>query len=174
MLQIVSQTKCLLALCVGTKVQAKDWGRNNWVELTRRLSMSLTGYGLVLLGSSDEWETSEACLKEWAGPGVNLSGRSSPRVSAAVLKQCCLFVGHDSGPMHLAACGGVPCVAVFSARNFPGQWFPPGRHNQIIYHRTDCAGCRLEVCLTEKKKCIASITVSEVEQAVLKTLSLQL
>jgi ADP-heptose:LPS heptosyltransferase len=69
--------------------------------------------------------------------------------------------------MHLAAAVGTPCVAIFSARNFPRQWFPRGNFNKIIYHGTDCAGCLLELCIEEKKKCILSITVDEVQSAVM-------
>jgi ADP-heptose:LPS heptosyltransferase len=68
--------------------------------------------------------------------------------------------------MHLAACVGVPCVAVFSARNIPRQWLPRGNFNEILYHRTDCAGCGLEVCTAQKKKCLSAISVDEVACAV--------
>jgi ADP-heptose:LPS heptosyltransferase len=75
-------------------------------------------------------------------------------VSAAILEQCRFFVGHDSGPMHLASCVGIPCVAIFAARSKPRQWFPRGNKNRILYHHTDCAGCGLDVCIDQKKKCI--------------------
>jgi ADP-heptose:LPS heptosyltransferase len=171
LLQPVQPAVRRLALSVGTKVQAKDWGAANWIELTKRLNAKLPGFGLVLVGANDEREISDACLREWSGPGVNLCGRGSPRVSAAALRQCQLFVGVDSGPMHLAACVGVPCVAIFAARNLPVQWFPRGDRNRVIYHPTDCAGCQLEVCVAQKKKCLTSITVSEVEQHILAALN---
>ena len=68
--------------------------------------------------------------------------------------------------MHLAAAMGTPCVAVFSARNKPRTWFPYGNNHHVIYHKTECYGCGLEVCKLEAKKCITSITVEEVEEAV--------
>ena len=61
-----------------------------------------------------------------------------------------LFLGHDSGPMHLAANVGTPCVAVFSARCHPGVWFPRGTGHQVIYHETECAGCMLFTCTTQQ------------------------
>jgi ADP-heptose:LPS heptosyltransferase len=99
-------------------------------------------------------------LEESGLPGTNLCGVVGPRVSAAVLAKARIFVGHDSGPMHLAACMGVPVVAVFSARNHAGEWYPRGGvlRNRIIYHKTECAGCGLVDCVVEKKRCIASIT----------------
>ena len=155
----------ILALSTGTKVQAKHWGVRNWIELSSRLSKRLPGWTALFLGSPEEVSESAACAEAWSGPSLNLCGSCSPRVSAAVLKHCQLFIGHDSGPMHLAACVGTPCVAIFSARNLPRQWFPRGDLNQIIYNKTDCAGCGLEVCILEKKKCLSGISVDQVEQA---------
>jgi ADP-heptose:LPS heptosyltransferase len=67
--------------------------------------------------------------------------------------------------MHLAASVGTVCVSIFSARNRPGIWFPFGNAHEVIYHKTDCFGCNLEVCTIEKKKCILSISVDEVVAA---------
>jgi len=169
----VSNHDQLIAFSIGTKVQSKDWGIANWRNLSHRLAADLMGWSAVFLGSAEEAEQSEACSSLWGPRGLNLSGKSSPRVSAAVLAKCKLFIGHDSGPMHLAGCVGTPCVAVFSARNLPRQWFPRGNKNVILYNRTECAGCGLETCTIEQKKCLTSISVKHVEDAVfsqLKTL----
>ena len=45
-----------------------------------------------------------------------------------------LFIGHDSGPMHLAAAVGVPCVAVFGDHNVPKRWHPIGDQHRIIHN----------------------------------------
>ena len=170
LLEEVSNQDRLIAFSIGTKVQSKDWGIKNWVELSNRLSRRLRGWSVVFLGSQEEAEDSEFCSSLWGKVGLNLCGKTSPRVSAAILSKCKLFIGHDSGPMHLAACVGTPCVAIFSARNLPRQWFPRGNKNIIIYNRTNCAGCGLEVCTIEKKKCLISISVEQVEHAVLSQL----
>jgi heptosyltransferase-3 len=82
------------------------------------------------------------------------------------MRGAALFFGHDSGPMHLAAAVGLPCVAVFCARAKPGVWFPWGSRLKVIYHQTDCFGCELQVCSKYGKKCISSITVEEVLSAI--------
>ncbi len=159
-----------LAVCAGTKMQSKDWGAENWLRLMKQLGAQLPDRKLVMIGAAEESELGDQCLSAWGGEGLNLCGKSSPRVSAAVLQKADLFIGHDSGPMHLAACVGTPCVAVFAAINRPRQWFPRGDANRIIYHETECAGCKLSTCIEQKKKCVLSITVAEVEEAVLASL----
>ncbi len=155
----------LLALGVGTKMQAKDWGEEKWVGLAKELATSLPGWRLAIVGSADERERAELCCSLWPGPKKNLCGSLSPRESAALLANAELFIGHDSGPMHLASAVGTRCVAIFAARNLPGQWFPARSGHTIIYHKTDCFGCGLEQCIAESRKCILSISVDEVHAA---------
>jgi heptosyltransferase-3 len=156
----------LIAVSVGTKVQSKDWGRENWRALLGRLAGLYPGYALALSGAPEESEASEFAVEGWRGvssqPVVNLCGLLTPRESAAAFAQARVFVGHDSGPMHLAAAVQTPCVAIFAARNKPRVWFPYGRQHRVVYHQTDCWGCGLETCVVERKKCLTSITVDEV------------
>lgn len=156
------QGRPLLACSVGTKVQAKDWGQDNWRSVLDTLAAELPQHGLVLVGAQEESGVSESAAAAWTGRSVNLCGKLLPRESAAVLARAKLFLGHDSGPMHLAAALGVPCVAVFAARNKPRMWFPWGSQHEVIYHRTDCWGCDLEICIEQKKKCLTSILPAEV------------
>jgi heptosyltransferase-3 len=156
----------LIAVSVGTKRQSKDWGRESWRALLAALAQQYPDYALALLGSPEESEASEYAAADWreltSSPVVNLCGLLTPRESAAVLTHARIFLGHDSGPMHLAAAVQTPCVAIFSARNKPRVWFPYGSQHRVLYHQVDCWGCNLETCIIEKKKCLTSITVPEV------------
>jgi ADP-heptose:LPS heptosyltransferase len=156
----------ILAVSVGTKVQSKDWGRDNWRALLHRLAILYPDHALALCGAAEENEASEFAADGWRqnsrSPVVNLCGLLTPRESAAVFAHAPVFVGHDSGPMHLAAAVQTPCVAIFAARNKPRVWFPYGKQHRVLYHQTDCWGCGLETCIVERKKCLTSITVDEV------------
>jgi heptosyltransferase-3 len=158
----VSTKSKLLAVSIGTKVPAKDWGLENWNRLLAKMFEEFPDWTVLFCGSSEEGARSDECAQYWKGASINVCGKTSPRETAALLKQCRFFVGHDSGPMHLAACVDTPCVAIFSARSLPRQWFPRGRLNRVIYRRTECAGCSLSDCVVEKKRCLLSITPDEV------------
>lgn len=160
-----------IAASVGTKIQANDWEEQNWESLMGLLAAEYPSLPLVMFGASEERERSGRLLRLWRGPKVNLCGTTTPRVSAAILCGAALMICHDSGPMHLAAAAGAPCVAIFSARNPPGVWFPRGEKHTMLYHRTSCWGCKLTVCTERKKECILSISVGEVYAAVKKHLS---
>lgn len=165
----------MIAVSVGTKVQSKDWGRDNWRALLAEVAAHYSGHALTLSGSPPESEASEFAAEGWreagGGPVINLCGKLTPRESAAAFAHARLFIGHDSGPMHLAAAVQTPCVAIFAARNKPRVWFPYGKQHRVVYHQTDCWGCGLETCTIERKKCITSISVEEVLTAVRVVLS---
>lgn len=156
----------LIVCSPGCKMQANDWEPHNWRALLDRLSVKYPAYALVLTGAKEDRAVCESVSAGWAGPKVNLAGNLTPRESAAVFRHTAVFLGPDSGPKSLAASVGVPCVCVFSARGLPGKWFPVGDRNIVIFHEPECHGCGLETCIAEKKKCILSVTVDEVEQAV--------
>lgn len=151
-----------LALGIGTKVEVNDWGDANWGEALAKLGRRRGTLGLATVGAGEEAVRSRAVAAAWPGPRLDLCGRLAPRESAALFGRARLFLGHDSGPMHLAAAMGTPVVAVFSARNRPGVWYPHGPGHEVIYHRTPCFGCGLEHCHRYGKMCILSVTPDEV------------
>jgi len=159
------QGEPFLSLAIASKVNATDWGVENWKALMPSLRREFPNHGVVFVGAKEDRCLSGEVAAKWTGKALNLSGDLSPRESAAVMQQADLFLGIDSGPMHLAASVGIPCVAIFSGRNRPGTWFPFGDAHEVIYHKTECSGCNLDVCTIEKKKCILSISVAEVVDA---------
>ncbi len=166
----LARDKKFIACSIGTKVACNDWGDENWRALVSSLSSLYPDIPLIMIGATEDFERSQRILSSWSNGGANLCGRLTPRESAAILDHAHMFLGHDSGPMHLAASRGTPCVAVFSARNKPGVWFPHGANHKILYHKTDCFNCGLEICVREKMKCIKSISVDEVIGAVTSAL----
>jgi len=161
----------LIVCAPGCKMQANDWEKENWRALLARLYRSYPAHALVVAGAQEDAATCDFAAQEWLGPKLNLAGKLTPRESAAVFARAAVFIGPDSGPKHLAACMGVPCVCVFGARDLPGVWFPPGEHNQIVYHQPECFGCGLETFIAMQKKCVRSVTVDEMEHAVARVLT---
>jgi ADP-heptose:LPS heptosyltransferase len=159
-----------LMVSVGTKSPLNDWGTANWRALLARLGREFPDHGLVLLGSPDESARSAELAQAWPGPRANLCGVPSPRVSAALLAEARLFIGHDSGPMHLAAAAGVPVIGIFSARCRPGQWFPGGGRTTLLYPHRFFDLNRMEDP-DHQRAAIGSITVDAVAEAAKSCLS---
>lgn len=118
---------------MGGKVAQNDWGAANWHALADRLAARHPDWGLFTVGAPQDRARAEELARHWRGPFADLCGRLSPRESAAAMESARLFVGHDSGPLHLAWVSGLSCVGLFSGYNPPRIWHPfIGRH--VILH----------------------------------------
>ncbi|MFL5733623.1 MAG: glycosyltransferase family 9 protein [Chloroflexia bacterium] len=102
---------------------------------------------VVVLGGPDEVEIASE-LERIVGSGerlLNLAGCTTVHETAALIERCDLFVGNDSGPMHIAAAVGTPVVAVFGPSN-QGAWgpyTPPGEPSPhtIVARDLPCMPC---------------------------------
>jgi hypothetical protein len=139
-----------IAINMGGKAAEKDWGVDNWTRLMTGLAKDFGSHGLLFVGAAEDGARADALSKHWPGPVVNACGKLSPRESGAAMKGAVAFAGHDSGPLHLAACMGVPCVALFGDFNRPAKWHPFGSHHRIIHNM---AG-------------VSAITIAEVDAAI--------
>ena len=90
-----------IAINMGGKVIENHWGDDNWRALLRTLSDTHGGYGLLFLGAADEAGAVADVADAWPGIAVNACGKLLPRESGAALQRASLFIGHDSGPMHV-------------------------------------------------------------------------
>ena len=117
---------------MGGKEPVKDWGLNNWQNLLLLLKRKYPNYGLLAVGADSDFENAQRMLDRWSGPTVNVCGKLSPRQSAATLEKSILFIGHDSGPLHLAAAVGVPAIGLFGNHMPPEKWHPYSRHCKVI------------------------------------------
>jgi ADP-heptose:LPS heptosyltransferase len=72
---------------------------------------------IVLVGGPDEVVLAQQVAGGMHCPVLNLAGRTTIPQLAAVLARSCLFVGGDSGVMHVAVAAGAPVVALFGPTN---------------------------------------------------------
>jgi ADP-heptose:LPS heptosyltransferase len=124
-----------IAINMGGKALENDWGEENWKQLVTRLGRTRSDHALVFVGSLEDAPRATRVGDLWPGKVVNLCGQLSPRVSAAAMAGSRLFVGHDSGPMHLAASLGVPCVAMFGTRDASRKFHPYGNAHRVIHEK---------------------------------------
>ena len=152
----------LVALCPGSKWRSKIWPEERFAELGRRL---LKEFGLfpVVFGGTEDRELGERLIA-YFGSGANAAGSLNVREAAAALTYCQLYVGNDTGTMHMAAAVGIPCVVTFSAQDWPGRWYPYGSSHVILRRSVPSEGCMLSVC-NRDLQCLKLIEVDEVLQA---------
>ncbi len=133
-----------LAISTGTKLPANDWGKENWSALLTILTDKFGHLALVGIGTNADFASIERLLRRWKSKTVNLCGPLTPRQSAAVLGRAALFIGHDSGPMHLAAAAGAPTIGLFGNNNKPRRWHPYGERCEAIHDMSGVSNISVE------------------------------
>lgn len=129
-LQAIAGTRPRIALGpFSSRRQAwKRYPLASWAEIARGLALG-GAHVFVLGGPGEETEMADLCSR--AGPFVDPSGAGGLRDLAATIAACDLFVGGDTGPMHLAWASGVPVVALYGPTD-PALNAPWGDGHRIL------------------------------------------
>jgi heptosyltransferase-3 len=162
--QMNMDRKKVVAVSPGSKMPVKRWGSDNYRAVGTRLIKEFNAH-LLLLGGAEERETAMNLAETWGERCTDLTGQTSYMESAEILRRCAFYLGNDSGAMHLAAAVGTLCVAIFSARDAAGTWYPYGTGHTVLRKRVECEGCMLTECVEQRMKCITGISVDEVIEA---------
>jgi len=102
---------------------------------------------------------------------VDLSGKLTLKMLAALSARAKLFIGVDSAPMHIAAAVGTPVVALFGPSG-EAEWLPwRVPHRVVVSAAHRCRPCGNDGCGGGKvSECLTSIPVQAVLDAVVELL----
>lgn len=150
----------LIALCPGGNQPANLWTFERWVSLVRSL-VNEGNVEIVIVGGKAEHTIGQTLVQQ-AGDGISAAGVLSPLGSAALLNECKLVVGLDSGPTHLAAAVGSRCLVLFGAREHPGRWYPIGNEHVVLRNDPPCAGCQARECPVPSHPCMTDHTPQDI------------
>jgi len=124
-----------LALSPAASAPFKEWPPERFAELARALTASdgpLPGARVVLFGGPGDEATARAVISGLGGvETLDLTGRLDLVAAAAILPRARLFVGNDSGLMHLAVAAGAPTLGLFGPTDerVYGPW---GAHGHSV------------------------------------------
>ncbi len=147
---------------------AKCWPPSRFAAAANALQ-SQTDADVILFGAADEADVSAAIAAEMQRPPVNLTGKTTICDLPALLSQCHIFVGNDSGAMHVAAAVGLPTVAIFGPTD-PFGTAPVTPRCTIVREKPYCSPCFLRRCPIDHR-CMTQISSGEVVAAVSSWLS---
>ncbi len=139
---------------------AKAWLPERFRQVIAAWHETHPDCAVLLLGGPAEKDGIAAMAAGLPGPILDLAGRLTLRQTIAILARCRLFIGNDSGLMHIAAALAVPLVAVFGPTE-PGKTAPLGRDYRLLHRGADCAPCRRRECPTDHR-CMSAIGADQV------------
>ena len=141
---------------------AKCWQPSRFADVANRLQ-SAADADVILFGTAAESGVSSAITAEMRRPPIDLTGKTAIADLPALLSRCHLFIGNDSGAMHVAAAVGLPIVAVFGPTD-PLGTAPVTLRCSIIQQKPYCSPCFLRRCPTDHR-CMTAISAEMVETA---------
>ena len=161
----------LLALHAAASKPPRAWHPRRFAEAADRVA-GPRGGAVLLLGGPEDARLCAQLRAALRSPHADLSGGTSVRAMAALAERAHLFLGNDSGPMHLAAAVGTPVVALFGPGT-PERTAPvadPSRWRAVT-RRYPCSPCRQDffrecwAAFSGKPWCLEEIGVEEVVRA---------
>jgi heptosyltransferase-2 len=141
---------------------AKCWPPDRFAELANRLQAKEKA-DVILFGTRAEEAVSSAIAAGMQRAPIDLTGKTVIDDLPALLSQCHLFIGNDSGAMHVAAAVGLPVVAVFGPTD-PFGTAPVTPRCSIVQEKPYCSPCFLRRCPTDHR-CMTRVTPDAIEAA---------
>ncbi|WP_245441973.1 glycosyltransferase family 9 protein [Mesorhizobium hawassense] len=161
-----------VAVHAGASFPGRRWLPERFAAAIDRISAE-TGLGVALVGGPDENEAVEKILATAKTPVVNLVGELPLETLPALFKQARLFIGNDSGPMHMAAAAGTPVVGLFGLQK-PIHWGPVGAPSISVRPSMPCDCVAKDICQRpdgNKACCVWRLEVDTVVDATLELLA---
>jgi len=166
-----------IVFCLGSGSPSRCWPLENFTALAKIILEKLDIH-VFIIGNTEEKHLGEKLVTAVGHRVVNFAGLLTLPQTAALMERCSLYVGNDTGPMHLAAALRVPVVEISKHplsgdRNHPnsptrfGPWNVPHvivQPAQPTFPCTDCCG------YTQEPHCILTVSAEAVEKAIYKLL----
>ena len=152
-----------VALAPGaTYGSAKCWPPARYSALADRL-IAEDDADVILFGTGAERVAAQRILEGMRRRAVALVGETSIGDLPALLAVCDLFIGNDSGAMHVAAAVGLPVVGIFGPTD-PEGTAPLTPRFRLVRQAVSCSPCFLRHCPVDHR-CMTRINVDAVYTA---------
>jgi len=151
----------IIALCPGAQFKMKMWPTYKYSILADKLIKEYNAK-IIICGGSGEIGIAQSIINKMENIPVNLAGHTSLRQLAALFDFCHLFIGNDTGPLHIAAARGTPTLCIMGGGHF-GRFYPYGdlRKHRVIHKWMPCYHCDWH-CIYNTTRCIEKISVKSV------------
>jgi ADP-heptose:LPS heptosyltransferase len=160
----ITESEPFVVMHAGAKRQTNQWPAERYARVADEI-IGRWRTRIILTGSQSELPLIEYIVERMREKPTVLCGQIDLPQMTALLKRSCLYVGNDTGPMHLAAAVGTPTVSIFSARDFEQRWYPVGLSHEVLRRDAPCSPCFKEVC-DQDLICLRGIEVDDVLSAV--------
>jgi ADP-heptose:LPS heptosyltransferase len=128
---------------------ATSWITKNWPSeyyaVLANLLIKNHKAKIILLGAPSDMQLVNNIMSGISQPVINLAGKTNLKELAAIVQNSNLFIGGDTGPLHIAAAVGTPTISVFGPTD-PRIYTPEGEGHIALTSSVACKGCHNRMC----------------------------
>lgn len=160
----LKKTDRFIVLHPGSNRPSRRWPLERFAELIDLLSAEDPTVRIVCVGTAEEKPLVLSLIEQTrTGNLIDIIGETSVKQLAYLLSIAKLFIGHSTGPLHIAYAAGTPTVSLWGAAS-PVIWGPAWDReiHSVITADIDCLYCEAIECPKQSLECMLNITVKQV------------
>ena len=127
--------KPVVCISPASSNSRKNWPAVKYAEMAEIIQES-TGFAVALLGTEGERGIINSVKESSGAEFIDLCGKLDLTGLTALISECVLFIGNDTGPVHIAAAAGVPVLSIFRntvAGTNPARWRPYSPESVVLH-----------------------------------------
>lgn len=137
----------------------KNWLPENYAEIHDKLHRTCGLQSVVTWGPGEEALVDRMVSSCKAKPPARFPTTLTQFIALA--RKARLFVGGDTGPLHIAAACGTPVVGIYGPTD-PARNGPFGQEEWVAWEKVPCGPCYLRTCEIYHNECLRRIGVEAV------------
>ncbi|MBI5559333.1 MAG: glycosyltransferase family 9 protein [Deltaproteobacteria bacterium] len=161
----IDRERPIICIHAGAGRLQKLWTIEGYADVADWLAAR--GHQVLFVGGPAEAGRTEEILAKLQHRVFNFTGSLSLGELLALLEKCSVFLGNDSGPMHMADAMGTAVVALFSYAD-EHEWGPCSARSVVLRGQKPCDDCIKKKC--EDPRCINTLGAEPVKRAVVSFL----
>ena len=134
----------LIIIHPGSPIPLKRWRTERFAAVADWL-IEQKNAQILFVGTRDEVDITTTVQNQMHGKSINLAGGTTVSQLAELLKHCHLFLGNDSGPMHIATAVGTKTIGLYGPGD-PARFGPVGPNCHAVRNSPHCLPSRVTDC----------------------------
>ena len=160
----VNNIQSFAVLHTGARRELRRWPLKNFAALASYLKEKKQ-LDIIFCGDKSDVESIEELKSGIPFKTFSVAGDFSLIEFAALVSNANLFVGNESGPLHIASVAGALSLGLFGPGE-PHVFYPYGKKTAFLHHVLECNPCDQVHCVHPENPCIQRITMEEVKEKV--------
>ncbi|MCC6722847.1 MAG: glycosyltransferase family 9 protein [Bacteroidia bacterium] len=148
----------------GARKLLRQWSPANFASISKYL-IEKYNLKIVFAGTKDDDEIIDKIISLANIDAIKCNDNFTLLNFAQLVKNATIYIGNESGPLHIAAVLNSPLVGIYGP-GIKDIFYPIGNNSKVIHHVLDCNPCNQENCVRPHNPCIELVTIEEVKEKI--------